>query len=771
MTDEPARAPSRPRAARSRPAGLLVDVGSAVVIAAVGVTIAVSVGTLVFGAAGPEHVARGIGLALASFTVVAAAVALLGSQRGAVASVQDTPAAVLAGAAAAVVTGGAGAAGPDAAFATVAALCGLTTVVTGLVFVVVGWLRLGALVRFLPYPVMGGFLAGTGWLLLAGGVSVMTGRYLDLSDLGAALGPNWPATVLPGLALSAGLLVLNRRVGSPLAYPAAVIAAVGVFYLVMLVSGADLESWRAAGLLLAGGEGGDMVLPFGPAHLAVVDWGLVASQLPALAAVPVLALIGTLLNVTAAELQAGDRVDLDRQLRAAGFGNIVAGACGGMVGYHAVSLSELNRRAGRGTRATALIAAGLVLAALLLGGSAVGYLPRSVIGGVVSFLGLGFLFDWLVVERRRLAPFEYAIVVTILLVIALVGFLEGMAVGLVLTVLLFVVSYSRVDPVRYAATGAELRSRVRRSEAEDAALAAAADGLLVMQLQGFLFFGTTARVLERAEAAWRERPGLTVLLDLSRVTGIDASGLTALRTLGRRADANGSRLWLAAVPPAAAAALGRLGEAGGAREPSRFASVDAALEAWESEVLATAVPAAPGPTPTGDAREPSMAGLGAGAAGEQATGLAADAVAEAARLAAALAGSGVPPESLAPYVERVALAGGEELFAQGDPSDALYLVASGRVTSLRLRPGAEPERLETMRAGHAVGEVGILTGAGRGASVRADERTVLYRLSHDALQRMARDDPRTAAALYQWLAQRMAGRIGHLVGTVDALRP
>src|SRR5690606_18828423 len=213
----------------SRPAGLLVDVGSAVVIAAVGVTIAVSVGTLVFGAAGPEHVARGIGLALASFPVVAAAVALLGSQRGAGASVQATPAAVLAaavgrlgsercavawvpdtaaavlaGAAAAVVTGGAGAAGADAGFATVAALCGLTTVVTGLVFVVVGWLRLGALVRFLPYPVMGGFLAGTGWLLLAGGVSVMTGRYLDLSDLGAALGPNWPATVLPGLALSAG---------------------------------------------------------------------------------------------------------------------------------------------------------------------------------------------------------------------------------------------------------------------------------------------------------------------------------------------------------------------------------------------------------------------------------------------------------------------------------------------------------------------------------------------------------------------------------------
>src|SRR5690606_35468997 len=173
----------------------LVDVGSAVVIAAVGVTIAVSVGTLVFGAAGPEHVARGIGLALASFTVVAAGVALLGSQRGAVASVQDTTAAVRAGAAAAVVTGGAGAAGP---------------VVAGVGFVVVGRLRLGALVRFLPSRASGGFMAGTGCLRLAGGVSVMPGRCLGLSALGAAVGPNWPATVLPGLAVSAGLLVLNR---------------------------------------------------------------------------------------------------------------------------------------------------------------------------------------------------------------------------------------------------------------------------------------------------------------------------------------------------------------------------------------------------------------------------------------------------------------------------------------------------------------------------------------------------------------------------------
>ncbi len=742
MTSELARAQPRPRALRFRPAALLADVGAAVVVAAVAFTIAVSVGTLVFGAAGPEHATKGIGLALASCFVVMVAVAFLGSIRGAVAATQDTPAAVVAGAAAAVGTSGALAAVPDAAFATVAALSGLTTLATGLTFIVVGWLRLGALVRFLPYPVMGGFLAGTGWLLLLGGVSVMTGRHVDLRHLGAAFGPGWAYEVAPGLALAVALLLLVQRVRSPYAFPLAVATSVVAFYLVLLVSGADLSTWRAAGLLLEGASGRGMVLPFGPGQLVHVDWSVLAAQSTALATVPVLALVATLLNITAAELRAGGRVDLDRQLRAAGFGNLVAGAMGGLVGYHVVSLTELNRRAGRGSRTSVLIAAALVLAALLFGGEAVGYLPRAVVGAVVSFLGLGFLYDWLVGERRRLTRLEYAIVAAILLVIALVGFLQGVALGLVLTVLLFVVSYGRVDPVRYDASGAELRSRVRRSPAEEAALAAAADGLLVLQLQGFLFFGTTARVLDRAEAAWRERRLDTVLLDLSRVTGVDASGLMALRTLARRSETNGSRLWLAAVPAPVAAALARAGQDAEAAGLRTFPSVDAALEERESGLLAEAgLP--------GDAGAPS---------GDEAG------------LAEALAGSGLERAAVERYLERVELAAGERLFEQGDEAGALYLVAAGRLSTLRVLAGGEAERLETMGPGHAVGEVGLLTGAARGATVRADAPTVVYRLTTEALARMYRDDPRAAAGVYGWLARRMAGRIGHLVTTVDALR-
>ncbi len=734
MIGKLAQAPSPQRARRLRAARTLGDAASGVIVASIAMTVAVSVGALVFGAAAPELETRGIGLALASCAVAMAVVALYGSQREAVACTQDTPAAVLAGAASAVASGVALAPGTQEGFATVAAMVGITTVATGLVFVTVGWLRLGALVRFLPYPVMGGFLAGTGWLLLLGGVSVMSGRNVELSNVGEAVGADWLYTVLPGLALAGVLVVLSRRSRSPLTYPAAVAAAVAAFYLAMAASGSGLAVWRDAGLLLSGASGREMLLPLRPSHLAAVDWGVIAGQAPALAAVALLALIATLLNVTASGLATGKRVDLDRQLRAAGLANLVSGSFGGMVGYQSVSLSELNRRAGTGSRFSVLVGAAVVLAALLMGGSLVGYLPRPVVGGVVSFLGLGFLYDWLWRERRRLGGLEYAIVLVILLVIALVGFLEGVALGLVLTVLLFVVNYSRIDPVRYAASGAHLASRVRRSPPEAAALAAAGDGLLVLQLQGFLFFGTTARVLERVESAWRERPLDTVVLDLGRATGIDASGMMALRTLQARSATNGSRVWLAEVPGEVAAALQR---AGMADEGLRvFPTVDAALEARERETLDSA------------GVRPSEAGT----------------------LEAALAGSSVPASALEPYLRRVELETGQRLFAQGDDARTLYLVAAGRVTSLRERTGAEPERLETMGPGHAVGEVGILTGAARGATVTADERSVVYCLTAEALEELARVDPRAAASVYEWLARRMAGRIGHLVSTVDALR-
>ncbi len=713
------------------------DVTAGLVVAAVMITISVSVGTLLTSVAGSEFAARGIGIAVTSSLVAVIAVAVRGAARGSMPTTQDAPPAVLAGTAIGLVadigTGG------EAAFATIMALSALTTVATGLVFMAVGWLRLGRLVRFLPYPVMGGFLAGTGWLLLIGGLTVMSGGHVDVAHLGDAVDASWLYTVLPGLAFAVALLMASRKLTHPAASPLLTVGGFLAFYLVLLVSGGSLAAWRAEGLLIEGAAGSDLLFGLRPSDLANVNWPALAAQLPVAATVPVVALVATLLNVTASELEVSQRVDLDRELRAAGLGNLVSGALGGMVVYHSVSLAALGRRLGTGSRRIVVVVAAALVLTLGFGGGAVEFLPRPVVGGVVAFLGLEFLYEWLWVLRRRLGAVEYGIVVVILLVVVTSGFLQGVGVGLVLTVMLFVVSYGRIDPVRYAVTGAELRSRVRRTQEEDAVLAAAGGGVQVLQLQGYLFFGTTVRVAERVEASLAPGGVRALVLDLSRVTGLDASGASALQTLAKRASAAGAKVTLAGVPPGLTRKLRAGGVIGEGEDQAQVQpSVDEALEAQEVLSLEDA---GVGPAPTG---KTSLSDL--------------------------LRGTGVSSASLAEHLKRRDLAAGAVLIAEGSESDALFLVSSGRLTAERVRPGLPPERFETMGPGGVVGEVGLATGRPRAATVRADTDAVVYELRRSSLEHLTAEDPATAAALYAWLARLMSGRIAHLMTTVDALR-
>src|SRR5205085_12348215 len=121
---------------------------------------------------------------------------------------------------------------------------------------------------------------------------------------------------------------------------------------------------------------------------------------------------------------------------------------------------------GARSRVVGVASAAMCLAALLFGASAVARFPRFVLGGLVLFLGLSFLVEWLYDSWFRLARAEYAVVVLILLVVAMVGFLPGVAVGLVVAVVLFVVNYSRTDVIRHVLTGASLTSNVERPPRE-----------------------------------------------------------------------------------------------------------------------------------------------------------------------------------------------------------------------------------------------------------------------------------------------------------------
>lgn len=723
------------------PGRLVPNVLAGAIVGLMSVAISVSLGALIYSGPLGAYQLNGIALALLSSAVVGLLVASFSSLPGMVADAQDAPAAILAVAAAGIASGMPAGAAPEATFATVVATMGATTVVTGLLFVVVGTLKLGRLVRYLPYPVVGGFLAGTGWLLLVGGLSLMAGfqpgpgQVMDLFATEVWL--RW----VPGVVFAIVILAVTQRFDHAMVWPVLLFGGTAAFFLAMAFLGGSPAGWREAGLLLGPFPDANLLRPFDPSDLRLVHWASVAQHGATAATVAFLSLMSVLFNATGLELATGRKVDLNRELRVPGIGNLFAGALGGIVGFQVLSFTILNYEAGTGSRVSALTAVAVIVATLLFGATMLGSIPTMVIGGLLVYLGLSFLNEWVYEAYRKLPRLEYAIAILILVTIATIGFLQGVGLGLVLAVVLFVVNYSRTEAIRHALSGAHYQSRVKRDPRERDYLAARGDDLLILQLQGFLFFGTAHTMLERVETRLNRTPSCRyLLLDFARVTGMDATALASFETLVRRARTGEFAVILTGLAPTVKRQLEHTGVRAASGGPVHtFESLDDGLEWCESRMLANA----------------------------DAAGQASPAFEE--RLEA-LMGGGVRFGDLLPYLDELEFQPGQLLMRQGDAPDVLYFVAEGQVTARLERPGDSHVRLETMRSGSLVGELGFYTGGIRTASVVADEASSVYRLSAEALERMTRDEPALAAVLHQLIVRLLADRVVHLMTVVRALQ-
>src|SRR5918995_480479 len=180
------REPEAQSSDRRRSSGMVAALAAGVIIGAVECLLAIAFAATVFGGLLAGRLPDGIGLYLFAAVLTLAILAWRTGSRGVVGSVQDAAAAVLAVVAASTAakaaslqqvanaTGLADFERPDV-FLTVIAATLVVTVLCGVIFWALGRFRLGNLVRFVPYPVVGGFLAGTGWLLLKGGIYVASG--------------------------------------------------------------------------------------------------------------------------------------------------------------------------------------------------------------------------------------------------------------------------------------------------------------------------------------------------------------------------------------------------------------------------------------------------------------------------------------------------------------------------------------------------------------------------------------------------------------------
>jgi SulP family sulfate permease len=726
------------------PQRLVPSLTGGLIVGLIEVALAISFAALIFAGDLLSHVSNGIGLALFGAIVGSIAVALFCSLPGTVGGNQDAPAAILAVISAAIVSTMPAGSSSQETFLTVVAAIALTTLLTGTFFLALGYLKLGGLVRFLPYPVVGGFLAGTGWLLVTGAISMMAEIPLSISGLPALLQPEMLVRWLPGLILAIVMLLISNRSDHYLGMPGMILGAIILFYAIVWLSGSSVSELSAEGWFLGPFPKESLWQPLNATDLANVNWSVIWGQAANAATILIVSVVALLLNASGLELTTEHDIELNRELRAAGVGNLVAGLGAGLVGYQQLSLSALNHKLGAFSRLAGLIAAGVCGLALLLGASVLSLFPTVVVGGLLLFLGLAFLYEWVYQTWFTFPKIDYFIILLILFVIAAVGFLEGVAVGIVAAIIMFVVNYSGVDVVKHELSGTTYQSRVTRSGRQRQILREQGDQLYLVQLQGFIFFGTANSLLEKVRQRVHQLelpPVRFVILDFRQVTGFDSTAMLSFAKIKQLAQSQDFTLVITHPSREIRRQLdtnGLVDEEGGVVRI--FPDLDYGLEWYETEIL-----------------------LAAGAQPDEEHRTLKEQLEE-------LLNSTVDVTSLLKYLERQRVDAGHHLMKQGDPPDDLYFIESGQVTARLELPGQDPIRLETMKGGRVVGEIGFYLGHTRTAAVVADEPSTVYRLTASALKEMEKNNPEAASLFHQIIVDLLAERVTHLINVVNALQ-
>ncbi len=722
---------------------LLPSLTAGLIAAIVTVSMEISLAALIFSGNLDQFLAGGIGLMLFGAFIMGIVVALTTSLPGMIGVPQDTPAAILALIAAGIAASMKNAQ-PQSIYITILAAIALTSLLTALFFLLLGLFKASGFVRYIPYPVIGGFLAGTGWLIAKGALGVMVDMPLTIADLPRLLSVDKLAEWIPGAIFAIVLLLILRHFNHGFITPAALVLATALFYGYLAFAHISIADALQRGWLLGPLPSGGLYQPLTPAVLGLVDWRSILFNADKIATILVLSVVSLLLNASALEVEVKQDINMNRELLTAGFANLAGGLGGSPVGYQTLSMSALANRMGAKSRLVNLFSAILCGLALFFGASLISYFPKPVLGGMLLFLGLSFMVEWLVDARKHLPLADYLLVWVILAIIAAFGFLQGIGAGIFIAAIVFVISYSRVNAVRNILSGENYHSNVDRPKVHRDLLKKKGEQIYILRLQGFIFFGSIQKILEQIRiriSDKKRQPLKFIVLDFQRVARLDSSAVFGITRLKQLAQANDILMvWTQVSDP-----IRRQLERGGLVDETDdsfiiLPSLDHGVEWCENKILA-----AQGITDLTGFIERIEGQLKHAFPGLKAV------------------------DRLMKYLERKEIKEGTYLMREGDPPDEMYFVESGVVTAQLEFPNGETLRLRTIRGGATVGEMGLYLEAARAASVVATRPSTVYRLSAESLKKMHEEDPEVAALLHEWIARLLAERLTDNNRTIEAL--
>ena len=502
----------------------------------------VAFGSFIFSGALTPYSSQGVGLILFGNFAACLLMALGSGYRGAIAGLSPALVIIMAVIAATMDARG------EALFVTTAIALIISAVATGVCCFLIGRFHLANLVRFIPYPVAAGFVAGIGGTVCLAAMSLM-GVDLGWREAATFLEPAVLWTWLPGAAYGVALYIAMKRWGNALILPLSVVAAIGAYHLTLGALDISGEKARVMGLLLSSTADGNLWPVLSPADLVHVEWAAMASQIPHILTLMLIAFICVTMNVAGLEVAANHELDWNREFKTSGFATVVAGLGGGTVATLIVPSSLRSKHFKATTRLTGMVAAVVIGIALFLGDGMLEFVPTALIGGILVFAGIGMLDEGLVRSYKRLPLVELSIILVIFIIMIFFGLIEGVGAGMLATLVFFVVRLSRVDLIETRFTCREQHSSKARPVPDRVILLEEGWRVLAYRLRGYIFFGSAAPLTDhlRSSLEGSSRP-TCLMLDFASVSGFDFSAVSVLSRFLQAANKAGVKVVLSAVP-------------------------------------------------------------------------------------------------------------------------------------------------------------------------------------------------------------------------------
>ena len=233
------------------------------------------------------------------------------------------------------------------------------------------------------------------------------------------------------------------------------------------------------------------------------------------------------INVPALAVSTHQDVDLSKEILGHGVSNILSGLTGATQNYLTYSNSLLFIRSGGSSSVSGFMLFVFTLLVWVKGNFIITYIPTLVVGALIFHLGIDLmkesLWDTLNVGMH---PLEYFTIVVIVITMAVVGFTEGIIVGVLLACVFFVLMYSNKSIIRETFDGAQSRSTVHRLYRQQTFLDKVGKQIRIIKLQGFMFFGTVNQLSSHILKLIKDDNLVKfVILDFSLISGVDFSGL------------------------------------------------------------------------------------------------------------------------------------------------------------------------------------------------------------------------------------------------------